>query len=52
MQLLQDGEQVHPKSVYHFMVFRISKLSKLMKIDDSYEKINGGRFAEERKYHI
>lgn len=34
------------------MMFRVSKLSKLMKIDDSYDKIDSQKIAEEQKHHI
>jgi hypothetical protein len=35
---LENGKEEKPP-IYHFVMFRISKLAKLMKIDDSWEKM-------------
>jgi hypothetical protein len=35
---LEDGDSVEDP-IYHYVIFRISKLAKLLKIDDSWEKM-------------
>jgi hypothetical protein len=47
---LEDGESEKP-DIYHFIIFRISKIAKLMKIDDSWEKMDK-EDGETEKFHV
>lgn len=48
---LENQEEDRPE-IFHFMLFRISKLAKLMMVDDSWEKMENDADRRFEKFHV